>query len=49
MSIDVGSLAAIDVHVHAERNEGEEQDPVTGDWYLRVGPNVRYGPLRFFT
>jgi predicted TIM-barrel fold metal-dependent hydrolase len=31
MSIDVGSLAAIDVHVHAERNEGEEQDPVTGE------------------
>ena len=31
MSIDVGSLTAIDVHVHAERNEGEEQDPVTGE------------------
>jgi predicted TIM-barrel fold metal-dependent hydrolase len=31
MSIDVGSLAAIDVHVHAERNEGEAQDPVTGE------------------
>ncbi len=31
MSIDVGSLVAIDVHVHAERNEGEEQDPVTGE------------------
>lgn len=26
-----------------------EQDPTTGDWYLRVGPNVRYGPLRFFS
>ena len=25
-----------------------EQDPATGEWYLRVGPNVRYGPLRFF-
>ena len=31
VSIHVGSLAAIDVHVHAERNEGEEQDPVTGE------------------
>ena len=26
-----------------------EQDAATGDWYLRVGPNVRYGPLRFFS
>jgi predicted TIM-barrel fold metal-dependent hydrolase len=31
MTIDVGALTAIDVHVHAERNEGEEQDPVTGE------------------
>jgi predicted TIM-barrel fold metal-dependent hydrolase len=31
MSIDVAALAAIDVHVHAERNHGEEQDPVTGE------------------
>ncbi|HYH90989.1 MAG TPA: amidohydrolase family protein [Solirubrobacteraceae bacterium] len=31
MSIDVGSLVALDVHVHAERNRGEEQDPVTGE------------------
>jgi predicted TIM-barrel fold metal-dependent hydrolase len=29
MSIDVDALVAIDVHVHAERNHGEEQDPVT--------------------
>ncbi len=29
MTIDVDALAAIDVHVHAERNEGEVQDPVT--------------------
>jgi uncharacterized protein len=27
--VDVEKLAAIDVHVHAERNAGEEQDPVT--------------------
>ena len=27
--IDVESLAAIDVHVHAERNQSEQQDPVT--------------------
>lgn len=25
-----------------------EQDPDTREWFLRVGPNVRYGPLRFF-
>jgi uncharacterized protein len=31
MSIDVASLVALDVHVHAERNRGEEQDPVTGE------------------
>jgi hypothetical protein len=29
MSIDVEKVAAIDVHVHAERNENEQQDPVT--------------------
>jgi uncharacterized protein len=29
MSIDVEKVTAIDVHVHAERNEGEPQDPVT--------------------
>jgi uncharacterized protein len=29
MSIDVEKLAAIDVHVHAERNHDEPQDPVT--------------------
>jgi uncharacterized protein len=27
--IDIDALRAIDVHVHAERNEDEEQDPVT--------------------
>jgi predicted TIM-barrel fold metal-dependent hydrolase len=31
VSIDVSSLVALDVHVHAERNRGEEQDPVTGE------------------
>ena len=31
MSIDLTSLVAIDVHVHAERNRGEPQDPVTGE------------------
>jgi predicted TIM-barrel fold metal-dependent hydrolase len=31
VSIDVASLVALDVHVHAERNRGEEQDPVTGE------------------
>ena len=29
MKIDVDSLNAIDVHVHAERNHGEPQDEVT--------------------
>ena len=29
MTIDVEQLAAIDVHVHAERNHSEPQDPVT--------------------
>ena len=31
MSLDLERLVAIDVHVHAERNAGEEQDPVTGE------------------
>ena len=31
MSIDPERLVAIDVHTHAERNAGEEQDPVTGE------------------
>ncbi|MGH2908543.1 MAG: amidohydrolase family protein [Solirubrobacteraceae bacterium] len=31
MSIDVEKVVAIDVHVHAERNEGEDQDPVTSE------------------
>jgi len=31
VSIDTASLVALDVHVHAERNQGEEQDPVTGE------------------
>lgn len=29
MTVDVDSLVAIDVHVHAERNDGEPQDVVT--------------------
>jgi uncharacterized protein len=31
MSVDIDKLVAIDVHVHAERNENEPQDPVTGE------------------
>ena len=31
MTIDLERLVAIDVHVHAERNAGQEQDPVTGE------------------
>jgi uncharacterized protein len=31
VSIDLEQIVAIDVHVHAERNAGEEQDPVTGE------------------
>jgi len=31
MSVDIDQLTAIDVHVHAERNEGEAQDPVTAE------------------
>ncbi len=31
MTVDLEKLVAIDVHVHAERNAGEEQDPVTGE------------------
>ncbi|MGH2842242.1 MAG: amidohydrolase family protein, partial [Solirubrobacteraceae bacterium] len=31
MSIELEKLVAIDIHVHAERNEGEQQDPVTGE------------------
>jgi hypothetical protein len=29
MTIDVDKVVAIDVHVHAERNQSEPQDPVT--------------------
>jgi predicted TIM-barrel fold metal-dependent hydrolase len=31
VSVDLEQIVAIDVHVHAERNAGEEQDPVTGE------------------
>ncbi len=31
MSVDIDQVAAIDVHVHAERNENEPQDPVTAE------------------
>ena len=31
MTIDVDRIVAIDVHTHAERNAGEQQDPVTGE------------------
>ncbi len=31
MSIDVDKVVAIDVHVHAERNQDEPQDPVTSE------------------
>ena len=31
MSVDLERIVAIDVHVHAERNTGEPQDPVTGE------------------
>jgi uncharacterized protein len=30
-TLNVDDLVAIDIHVHSERNEGEEQDPVTGE------------------
>jgi predicted TIM-barrel fold metal-dependent hydrolase len=29
VSIDLEKIVALDVHVHAERNDGQEQDPVT--------------------
>ena len=29
--MNVADLVAIDVHTHAERNEGEPQDPVTAE------------------
>src|SRR5581483_6437532 len=31
MSIELEHVVAVDVHVHAERNEGAEQDPVTSE------------------
>ncbi|MBV9945070.1 MAG: hypothetical protein JO262_23305, partial [Solirubrobacterales bacterium] len=31
MNVDLEKLVAIDVHVHAERNHDEPQDPVTTD------------------
>jgi predicted TIM-barrel fold metal-dependent hydrolase len=39
MGIDLERIVAIDVHVHAERNEGEEQDPVTTEI---LGAAARY-------
>src|SRR5438552_16398783 len=30
--VDLDQIAAIDVHVHAERNENEPQDPLTGEF-----------------
>jgi predicted TIM-barrel fold metal-dependent hydrolase len=35
--VDVDKLVAIDVHTHAERNTGEEQDPVTKDLLEAAG------------
>ena len=37
MSIDVEKITAIDVHVHAERNEGEEPDVVTTEMLDAAG------------
>ena len=31
MTVDLDELVAIDVHVHAERNKNEPQDPVTAE------------------
>lgn len=31
LSVDIDKVVAIDVHVHAERNDGQPQDPVTTD------------------
>ena len=31
VTFDVDKLVAIDVHTHAERNDGEPQDPVTDE------------------
>jgi len=39
MAFDLDKIVAIDVHVHAERNEGEEQDPVTTEV---LGAAARY-------
>jgi predicted TIM-barrel fold metal-dependent hydrolase len=45
VSIDLDKVVAIDVHTHAERNEGETQDPVTDELldaaakYFGIRPN----------
>jgi predicted TIM-barrel fold metal-dependent hydrolase len=37
VSIDLDKLVAIDVHTHAERSEGQPQDPVTGEFLAAAG------------
>jgi len=44
--IDVDGLAAIDVHVHAERNEGQPQDPVTAEILDAAGRYFGGNPLQ---
>ena len=42
--MNVDALVAIDVHPHAERNEGEPQDPVTGEVLTAAGRDFGGSP-----
>jgi uncharacterized protein len=45
-AIDLENLRAIDVHVHAERNENEPQDPVTADLLAAAARYFGGSPLQ---
>jgi uncharacterized protein len=46
VSIDVDQLVAIDVHTHAERNAGEQQDPVTTELLAAAATYFGADPLQ---
>jgi hypothetical protein len=44
MTVDLDKLVAIDVHVHAERNQSEPRDPVTTEILDAAGTVFRGQP-----
>jgi uncharacterized protein len=46
VSIDLDKLVAIDVHAHAERNDGEAQDPVTSELLAAAAKYFGRPPLQ---